>query len=106
MENMGPPTVGDGFILRMCKAMRMSPRDLARHLDMPYKKEFEPLLKLGDAQLVDIDRHDMWRTMKDMVDEQMGLLMAVQHSLNRALQKDRIERAKRLERTRAYHEQR
>lgn len=97
------PKLEDGFLMRICKALRMTPRELARALDVPYKREFEPLLRLKRSQLVEIDRHDMWWTLKELVGRETAYLMAIQNELDSALQKDRVNRIQRVNRVREYY---
>lgn len=98
------PTAEDGYLMRICKALRMSPRDLARALDVPFKAEFEPLLHLGRSQLAEIDRHDMWWELKAIVDVEIGYLLAIQAEMNKALQKDRAARLTRVMKAKEHHE--
>lgn len=97
------PQVEDGFLMRICKALRMTPNQVATYVGVPYSKEFKSLLRLPRAQLAEMDRHDMWWEIKALVGQEIGYLMAIQSELESALQKDREARMKRIERVRDYY---
>lgn len=96
------PTADDGFLLRMCYALRLEPKKLAKLLDIPWR-EFEQMLKLNRASLPEIDRHDVWWELSAFVDEELAYLMVVRSELSKALQKDRAARALRIQKQRDYH---
>ncbi len=87
----GLPNASDPFLLRVCKALDLSPRQLAAAIDLPYK-DVAPLLELN-YKLADIDRDEVWWKVLEMIDLRMGLLMAARHELNKRLEGDRSKRA-------------
>lgn len=90
------PKSEDTFLWRICKALDEPPRLLASRLDIPYE-ELAPLLHPLN-QISDIDRDVVWWKVLEHVDEKLGLVMAIRHELDKALQADRVRRALRLDR--------
>lgn len=87
------------FLQRICIALEVTPRGLARKLGVPYK-EIEPLLS-PRHMLAEIDRDPTWWKIAEYVDKRMAMHMAVKNELNKALQQDRTKRAARLARVSA-----
>lgn len=87
---------------RICHALDLSPKELARALDLPYA-EVRDLLVGQSSLLVEIDRDEVWWRIYEYISERMSYMMAVRHELDKALQKDRIKRLQRTERFNRYH---
>lgn len=87
------PDVEDSFLKRICSAMDIKPVELAEMLGVPYADVYK---MLGPrARIVEIDMDETWLDIVDYVNTQLGLLLAVKDELNRALQKDKTQRAMR-----------
>lgn len=91
---MNTPTKDETFLQRICTALEVTPRGLARKLGVPYK-EIEPLLS-PRHMLAEIDRDPTWWKISEFVDRRIAMHMAVKNELNKALQQDRVKRAARL----------
>lgn len=72
----------------------MPPRMLAAEIGVPYA-ELEPLL-LPRHMIVEIDRDDTWWKIAAYVEQRLGAIMAIRLELNKALQRDRAQRAVRI----------
>lgn len=96
------PKVSDGFLKRMCFALRLEPRKLAKALEIPWS-EFEAMLEAGRTELPEIDRHDVWWELSAFVNDELAYLMVVRNELDKALQKDRAARTLRIQQQRDYH---
>lgn len=96
------PDVTDTFLMRICHALDVTPKELARGIGVSYKKEIEPLL--GQRSLIaEIEKDEVWFLISEYVAKRMGSLMAIRFELNRALQADRVRRAAHHNRFRKYH---
>ena len=84
------PTTSDSFVWRICKALDEPPRILAMKIGVPYH-ELAPMLD-DRHKLVEIDRDEVWWKLSAYVKSQLAMLLAVQHELDKALQKDRADR--------------
>jgi len=69
----------------------MKPTELASVLEVPYADVYKMLDQRHNV--VEIDRDEVWWQIAGIIDEQLGLLMAVRLELSKALQKDRTQRA-------------
>lgn len=87
----GPPKSGDSLLGRVCKALDLSPRQLAAAIDVPYS-EIAPLLSPYVA-LSDLDRTPMWWVIFGLINDKTALLLAARAELDKRLQKDRAKRA-------------
>jgi len=90
----GTPVTSDSFLMRLCKALDLSPRQLAAAIDVPYA-DLQPL-ESKYAGLVDIDRSPIWWSIMELIDKRTALLLAARHELNTKLTKDRAHRALRV----------
>lgn len=91
---MNAPTKDQTFLVRICAALELTPRVLARKIGVPYK-EIEPLLSARHL-LAEIDRDATWWKIAQYVDDRLAMHMAVKNELSRALQRDRVKRAARM----------
>lgn len=80
---------------RICKALGMTPQELAKKIGRSYRHDVAPML-CPKHQLDDIDRDDVWWDIQHFVSGRIGSLMAIRETLNVALQADRKRRALRL----------
>lgn len=90
------PTKDQTFLVRICAALELTPRVLAKKLGVPYK-EIEPLLN-ARHMLAEIDRDETWWKIAQYVDGRLAMHMAVKNELSKALQRDRVKRAARIAR--------
>lgn len=95
------PDSDDTFLWRICHALDLSPRELAKNIGVKYK-ELEPLLRTR-SQVAEIDCDEVWWLISDLVSKQCGYLMAIRSELSKALQKDRVKRIQRHDKFHEYH---
>ena len=89
------PSVDDTFLWRICHALDLPPRMLAANIGVAYA-ELEPLLDARHV-LVELDRDEVWWRISEYTDHRLGELMAIKREMSRALQRDRVKRAYRIE---------
>lgn len=92
------------FLQRIIDALELTPHKLAKAIGVP-RKEIEAMLAPRHA-LAEIDRDATWWLIAEYVDKRLAMTMAVKADLNAALQRDRAQRAARLDRWRTLHAQR
>lgn len=68
---------------------------LAANIGVKYE-ELEPLLGTRH-QLAEIDRDEVWWRISEYTDRRLGEIMAIKLEFSRALQRDRVKRAFRIE---------
>lgn len=102
----GEPTAEHAPLQRMLHALDMKPWELAQAIapdDPPYRRYIRKLLEeLKDqplSHLPDIDRHDAWFEIAAYVDKQFAYMMATRSELQRLLQRQRVQRALREQRS-------
>ncbi|MFN3612578.1 hypothetical protein [Tepidimonas sp.] len=88
-----------GLINRICKALGLAPRDLAKVLGVP-ETEIKAMLDLTARQLVSADMDYELATLANRVDSAIGVLLAIREELQRKLYYDRQRRLARHERVR------
>lgn len=88
------PNADDTFLWRICKALDEPPRVLAANIGVPYS-ELKPLLA-PRHELAEMDRDEVWWRLSEYVNQRLGLMMAIRSELNKALQRDRANRAVRI----------
>lgn len=81
-------------MIRCCKALDLSPRQLAAAIGLPYS-DVEPLLS-SYASLADVDRSPALWAILELLDRRTALLLAARHELNTRLDRDRMRRAVRV----------
>lgn len=89
-----PITSDDPFLLRICKALNLTPRELAKCIDTPYV-EIEPLLTTR-WMLADTDRSDVWFKISEYTRKRLGELMVAQSELTKITEQHRTQRVARL----------
>ena len=82
------------MLVRCCKALDLSPRQLAAALGHPYS-DVEPLLS-PHAALADVDRSPVLWAVLELIDRRTALLLAARQELNVNLDRDRARRAVRV----------
>lgn len=84
------------MIERLCHALDLSMRELAKSSGVPLKD----LETLNDPRMFALEwqKDDTWWRIKDHIDRQLGMLMAINTDLNRQLQRDRTRQAARIAR--------
>lgn len=95
------PSAEDSFLWRICHALDLTPKELAKSIGVAYK-EVEPLLVGQQQMLAEIDRDEVWWLIYEFIGKRMGYMMAVRHELDKALQKDRAKRLNRHKRFKDY----
>lgn len=88
------PSTEETFLQRICTAIELTPRELAKRIGVKYT-EIEPLLSPRHL-LAEIDRDDTWWKIAELVNARVGTLLAVKAEMNKALQRDRTKRAARM----------
>jgi len=88
------PDASQGFLQRICNAIEIDPKDLAKRLDLKYKTDIEPFLHLPASQLA-IELDDTFDTIYQHVSERVAMLLAVKFELDKQLQKERERRLQR-----------
>lgn len=96
------PTVNDSFFVRICNALGVPPRVLAKDIGVKYA-EIKPLLTGSAGELVDVDRDEVWLRLYEHVSAKMGMLIAIRHELDKKLQTDRKKRLLRTERFKEFY---
>ena len=96
------PETTDSFLWRICHAVALKPKELAKAIGVHYR-EVEPLLEGQRSELAEIDRDEVWWKIYEFLGKRMGYLLAVRYELDRALQKDRTKRVQRIERFNKHH---
>lgn len=96
------PEVSDSFLWRICHALDEPPRMLAKNIGVEFH-ELAPLLDGERWVLAEVDRDHVWLEISAYVDRKTAMLMAVREELTRALHKERVRRATKLQRTRKYY---
>lgn len=92
--------MADDFLTRIQLALDLTPRELAKRLDLPYR---EVLDRHGPrASMSDIDTDPFWLALSQYVDTRLAGVMAVREELQRLI---RVQRAKRAEARRRVREQ-
>lgn len=99
------PNSSQTFLWRICHALDIPPKELAREIGVDYQKDLAPLLA-ERRHVVEIDRDETWWLISDFVARRTGLLMAIKLELDRALQKDRAARVTRQKRFDRFHDDR
>lgn len=90
----------DGFLNRICVALDMRPKDLAKRIGVKFS-DIELLLGYERSDLVEMDRDETWFLIQDYVNKKLGSLMAIRAEMEAALQKDKVARVLRVERAKA-----
>lgn len=82
------------MIERIAHALDLSPRELAKSMGVAYS-DLAPLI---DPRMfvMEWQKDDTWWKIKEHVDRQLGMLMAINTDLNRQLQRDRTRQAVRI----------
>lgn len=93
------------FLQRICTALEVTPKKLARLIGADFK-DMEPLLKGQPSMLADIDRDEVWINLYEFTGQRLAAIMAVRAEMERELRMARTRRAARLERFKSYHEKR
>jgi hypothetical protein len=98
------PSVDDSFLWRICHALDEPPPILAKNIGVPYA-DLKPLLDGQRFMLAEIDREQIWWLIMEHVSKRLGSIMAVRSELDRALQKDRMQRVQRVKKIRAKYDE-
>lgn len=85
------PHVDQTFLWRICHALDVTPKVLAKQVGVPYK-DLEPLLD-PRHMLVELDRDYAWQRIAEYVDEHLALCLAIKHELAKATRADQAKRA-------------
>lgn len=80
---------GVGLLDRVCFGVGMTPKQLAKALNLSYRKDVKPLVGVPSAKVADADLDELWHALLRLVNERFGLLMAVREEVNMKLQSDR-----------------
>lgn len=96
------PTREDSYVMRICFALDVTPQKLAKALQIPFR-ELRPLLHGREGEIAEVDMDEVLWALHSYVGERIAYLLAIRAELDNKLQKDRINRVKRIERFRKYH---
>lgn len=96
------PDATDGFMGRICVALDKTPREVAKAIGVSYS-EVKPFIRLHAHEVGDLDRDEVWWKISAYVSLHTGMLLAVKQELNKGLQKQRVQRVKRMARFQRYH---
>lgn len=88
------PTTDDTFLQRICKALDLTPEQLAERIDRRYDDEIAPLLD-HKWMVAELDADPVWWDVSKLIDERIALLLAARSEMQKALQKDRQRRVAR-----------
>ncbi len=92
-----PPKPTLNLLRRACYALGKEPRPLAHLLGVSYKQELEPLIRVPDRELSDLDMDEVFVKLEEHVNRKLGLLLAVRADMQRIMQAQRTKRAARRE---------
>lgn len=90
--------------MRVCKALDLTPKQLAKKLKLSYDDDVQPLLSGGKSTIGELDRDEIWWKIDMYVSKRMGFLMAIKSELAKGIQKDRARRVLTQERFNKFHE--
>lgn len=93
-RTVSPPKASDTFLWRICKALDEPPRMLAHNIGVDFS-ELRPLLD-ERWRVAEIDRDEVWWKIAEYTDRRIGEMLAIRVEVQRALQRDRSARAKRI----------
>ncbi len=87
----------DGLLERVCHGLGLTPRQLAKALDVSYAAEVAPLVGVPRHAAEEVDYSEVWQGCLSMINTRLGLLMAAREDLETKLHNDRVKRALRRE---------
>lgn len=82
------------FLSRICLALNVSPKQLAKELEVPFA-DVKPFLDQRHV-LAEMHNDEFWWKLSEHVSRRLGSLMAIRQELQKAVQHDRARRIARL----------
>jgi hypothetical protein len=89
-----PPEPEDTFLMRVCYALDVSPRMLAKGAGVSYSDQIVPLMR-PYYEIAGTPAEDTWWAISQYVNQRLGEMLAAQQELQRHMQSSRAKRAAR-----------